>query len=639
MGDWTDKAWNERKRLGDLVEQQTTRYRALLFQESAGESAKQSSPALTTAAADRLAKIKTRLGELRSEIYLEEIDRDSYWTGPAATLFGDTVAAYLSLMDDLGKLLGEYEATTRTIVADEHQTAQTGFEKDLDNIVYKRWSAINKDGRGTNEFSSLWTEMYHPAYWRDKNSTNSSDEERRFNAALPRYQKAVGELLHDAKTSWDGIVKKLSDSYEKATPKYRPMPPGPDFSTVTVKKDSDDESDPTKDDKDDPFDLSSLLGGGGDGLSDLLGGGDGPGGGLGDGLSGLGGGLDASGGGLDRGGLGGGGLDGLGGGGLDGLGGGLDGGTGQDGLGGLGGYDVTGNGIPDVGPGGLRLPTGDLPAGSRVVRRPDGSTGIDLNGDGVADVDMKGRALPGGDAPEGSRLVTGPDGTTGYDITGNDVPDLGLDLRPLPGGDLPDGSSLVTTPAGTRGIDLDGDGVADVGLDGRALPGGNAPTGGRLVTGPDGQTGFDLDGDGIPDRGVDGRPIAPDLESSPDPSGRVPGDQVRLVADDKGGKESAGVFGGGGQGGFGYPPPIPPAVGAGAGGGNNDERERQTWLQEDDAVWTDDVVPVTALGRPGYDEEDEEFVDEWAAPPRRPRGASRPQRPTPGNWPPGVSRR
>ncbi|MGW0434740.1 hypothetical protein ACWDV4_19665 [Micromonospora sp. NPDC003197] len=631
MGEWTDRAWKERNSAGERIEQQTITYRALLFQESAGESAKQSSPVLTNQAADRLTVIQDRLDELRSEIYLEEIDRASYWTGPAAKLFGDTIAAYLSLIDEIAKRLDEYVTTTRTMVATPHETAQNDFTRNLHDVLYREWSRINLDGKGTTEYSSLWTAMHHPAYWRDKNSTNSSDEERRFNKALPEYQQAVNKLFDDVKATRDGIVKKLSDSYEQATPKYRPLPPGPDFSTVTVKKDSDDESDSTTDDKDDPFDLNSLLGGGGD-LSNLLGGSDGPGGGLGGldggGLDGLGG-PDAVGGGLD--------------GGLDGLGGGLDGGTGPtagdpDGVDGLGGYDVTGNGVSDFGPGGLRLPTGDLPAGSRLVRRPDGSVGVDLDGDGVADVDRNGRALPGGSAPEESRLVTGPDGTTGYDITGNDVPDLGLDLRPLPGGDLPAGSSLVTTPDGAQGIDLDGDGVADVGLDGRALPGGSAPTGGRLVTGPDGQTGFDLDGDGVPDRGIDGRPIAPDLDSSPDPSGRVPGDQVRLVPEDEGSSGSAGVFSGGGQSGFGYPPPIPPAVGGGAGSGNNDERERQTWLQEDDAVWTDDVVPVTALGRPGYDE-DEEVVDEWAAPTRRPRGAPRPQRPAQGSWPPGTSRR
>ncbi|GAB3158393.1 hypothetical protein GCM10027290_61530 [Micromonospora sonneratiae] len=639
MGEWTDKAWELRNSKGKVIEEHTKLHREWLYQEGPGEGATASGPEAAEDAADRLEKVLDGLTSMRGELRRADLDRSGYWTGPAANVFGDTVEVFLKLMDEIGKRVGEYAYATRNLVAIPHGTAQKNFDTHLHGYIHPEWSRINKDGKGTDEHSSLWRAMDHPAYWRDKNSTNSASEERRFWAAREKYIAAVDTVIDNMKSIRKTIVRTLSDAYLAAAPEYRFLPSGPDFSSVKVKSDATDEG---GDEKDDKSDLD--LGGGDDGLgglddklNNLL-----DGGGSGGGLDGLG-----SGGGLDLGSSGsGGGLDGLGsGGGLDlGAGGGLGGlrdgslVTGPDGTRGL---DLTGNGVPDLSTAGVRLPGSDLPVGSRVVRRPDGSMGVDLDGDGVADVGMDGRALRDGSAPEGSQLVTGPDGTTGYDITGNDVPDLSLDLQPLPGGDLPEGSQLVA-----GGIDLDGDGIADMSLDGRALPGSGPAAGGQVATGPDGRTGFDMNGDGVPDIGFDGRPMnpdssgSPDSPGSPDPSGWVPTDQVRRVSGGEGSTTSAdSSMALPGQGGLGYPPPIPPAVGAGAGGANNNERERQTWLQEDEEVWTDDLMPVTALGRPVFDDEEEDVVDEWAAPVRRPRGVPRPQRPSQGGWQSGASRR
>jgi hypothetical protein len=83
--------------------------------------------------------------------------------------------------------------------------------------------------------------------------------------------------------------------------------------------------------------------------------------------------------------------------------------------------------------------------------------------------------------------------------------------------------------------------------------------------------------------------------------------------------------------------------GMGGGGGGKEqgaERERQTWLQEEDEVWAEDIMPVTALGRPMDEEEEEaEIVDEWVAKPKRSKGGPpRPRTAPPVGWSP-TSRR
>ena len=306
------------------------------------------------------------------------------------------------------------------------------------------------------------------------------------------------------------------------------------------------------------------------------------------------------------------------------------------------GFDVTGDGVPDLGLNGLSMPGGGLPPGSRMVTGPDGTRGVDLNGDGVPDVGLDGRALPGGSLPPGTRLITGPDGQTGIDVTGDGVPDLGLDGNPLPGGGLPPGSELVTGPDGTVGIDLDGDGIPDIGLDGWALPDGSLPEGAHLVTGPDGVTGFDITGDGVPDFGLDGEHLPGSTFSNP-PGARDLGSQVIRPSDDLRG--SPGAMQASGLPATGSMMPMMPmgggmgGMGGGGGGQNqNNERERQTWLLEEDKVWRGEAVVATAvLGRP-VEDDDEPPLDEWEAP-TKPRPArtkpGRPgQRPTPGGWTP-----
>ena len=317
------------------------------------------------------------------------------------------------------------------------------------------------------------------------------------------------------------------------------------------------------------------------------------------------------------------------------------------------GYDVTGNGKPDLDLDGNVLPDGDLPPGTRVVTGPNGVRGLDLNGDGIPDVDFGGHALPGGAAPPGSQLSTGPDGTTGFDITHNRHPDIDSNGNPLPDGDLPPGTRVVTGPDGVRGLDLNGDGIPDVDFGGHALPGGTGPAGSNLVTTPDGTTGFDINGDGIPDLDLRGNPL-PGIDHG---SVSVPelraGDQVTMGPGFPG-QPVAGGAGGGlvatappgpapsiiggdaltagrGMGAPMMPPMIPPML------GGQQKNERETWLQEEDDVWTGDDarLPVATLGRPGGGEKDEDLPDsawEEEAPVKAPapRGGPRPTRPPAG---------
>ncbi|WP_405095604.1 hypothetical protein [Micromonospora sp. NBC_01412] len=588
----------------------------LLF-ESAGEAAAPSKPGNAELAAKSLAALRNQLDDLRVDMLTVDLGREVYWKGPAANLFGETLSAYRSFMTEVAGAISTY-ATVTTEIAISHGDAQARYRNALEGLR-TGWKAV--ETKWYNDLIKLAQslELKEKIKWWNRWVIHLEFPDNLgeiFDKAFTDYKTDAQTVYDRAKGEFQKIWDELSGKYAEALIKYTRLP-SPEFAGVVAPDNSRDEKTDDLLGGDDPpnldlSDLSKLLGGGGSGaggLPDLGGGGSLPDLGGGGGLTDLpGGGLPGLGGG--------GGLTDLPGGGLPGLGG--------------------GGGLPGLG-GGLL----DLPAGSRTVRRPDGSMGIDLNGDGVADVGMDGRALPGGDAPTGGRLVTGPDGTTGYDITGNDVPDLGLDMQPLPGGDLPAGSTLVTGPDGTRGIDTNGDGRPDLSLDGRALPGSGAPVGGAVVTGPDGRTGFDVNGDGVPDVGFDGRPLSPSPEGLLDPGGRIPGDNVRRVTDG-GGSDGTGPAAGQqviGQG-MGFPPPIPPAVGgAGAGAGGNGERERQTWLQEDESVWADDLTAVTALGRPVDDEDDDEPVDEWAAPVRRPRGTPRGQRPAQGGWQPGTARR
>jgi hypothetical protein len=64
--------------------------------------------------------------------------------------------------------------------------------------------------------------------------------------------------------------------------------------------------------------------------------------------------------------------------------------------------------------------------------------------------------------------------------------------------------------------------------------------------------------------------------------------------------------------GAGYPPMMPPMGGMGGmgmGGQQHGERERQTWLLEDDEIWSDaEEAGPTVIGRVCADEEEEEFT-------------------------------
>ncbi len=262
------------------------------------------------------------------------------------------------------------------------------------------------------------------------------------------------------------------------------------------------------------------------------------------------------------------------------------------------GFDLTGNGIPDVGLGGNVLPGGNLPPGSKVVRSPDGTNGVDLDGDGVADVDLGGHALDGGSGPPGGRLVTGPDGNPGFDLNGDGRPDTDVHGTPLPPG--------TPTPGGGDfgGGDFGG---GDFGAGRNA---GGQPPDGQVIPGP-----------GAAPAPFPGRPVV----------GGVP--VAETVSAQQGAASAAGTAAAGR-----YPPMMPPMMPPHVG----ETKERETWLQEEDDVWADDdLMVLSVLGRPSRDEDDEASEAAWEAPaePARPvRSRPRPQ-PSAGGFPEQSGRR
>jgi hypothetical protein len=145
---------------------------------------------------------------------------------------------------------------------------------------------------------------------------------------------------------------------------------------------------------------------------------------------------------------------------------------------GVQGFDVDGDGKPDIGLDGKPLP------GAKLVQGKHGVWGVDVNGDGKPDIGLHGELL------NYDALAKGPDGSLGIDINGDGKPDIGLSGQVLP--DAP-----VVTKHGVQGIDVNGDGIPDIGMDGKPLPGAHTVT-------YHGVRGVDVNGDGKPDIGMDG---------------------------------------------------------------------------------------------------------------------------------------
>jgi len=591
--------------------------RRQLTRESGKDDAADASPDHAWFAADMLDGHSTKLQDLAARMRKVRSDRSAYWQGPAATMFDRLFTAYENFVMETSTKIKVFGTVSREINA-AHQKglaesslakSQDNWDRHFKNPVYAR--ALDT----TTEADRLYNAWQRAGKGGTSNKLQYESAAATATTVLEEATKVYNAAFADERARLEAVFLEVAKRYAELRVQFLALDAGPDLTGVSA---TTSDSAGTKAPSVDSL-LKDLLGGGsgGAGLNGLGAGGspDLPGG--------LGGTPSLS----DPGGLG------------SGSGGGLGLGSGGD-LGSGPGGAVSGAGGLDGGlGGGLGMPIGAgvLPPGAvrngTVVTKPDGTKGLDLDGDGRADVGLDGRPADGSTAG-GMRLVTGPDGTVGYDITGNDVPDLALDLHPLRGGDLPAGSALITGADGSKAIDINGDGIADVTIDGRAIPGTAAPTGGRLATGPDGSTGFDLTGDGIPDIGFDGSSLGPAAAQSPDPSGIVPGDQVRL-SDAASGEPAQQASGG-------YPM-IPPMMGGmggmGGGGGDSGERERQTWLREDESVWTDDPLTVTALGRP-VDADDSEPEDEWAAPVKRSRAAPRTQRTQPPRgYQPGMTRR
>jgi hypothetical protein len=220
--------------------------------------------------------------------------------------------------------------------------------------------------------------------------------------------------------------------------------------------------------------------------------------------------------------------------------------------------------------------------------------GRDIDGDGKADLDKSGRPLPSRFDP------SDPDS----------VPFT------LPGAALPPGQGIpppVPPPAGTR-LPVDADGNLTPGVIGAAGGGLVSPPGGVESPGARNPKFVRSPAFEPTDQPTRLGPPAPNGGSPAAPGRPIVGGDAPTPA---GAAARPAGFGGlpvgGLASGAGYPPMMPPMGGMGspAGmGGQAGERERQTWLLEDDEIWSDDADLCPAvLGRVVKD--DEEYAPQF----------------------------
>jgi hypothetical protein len=258
-----------------------------------------------------------------------------------------------------------------------------------------------------------------------------------------------------------------------------------------------------------------------------------------------------------------------------------------------GGEPLPGSGgEPLPGSGGEPLP--GLPGGVPV----DG--GVDVNGDGKAD--LPAFTLPGDSIPAGREIpppIPPPDGT---------VFPLDENGKVVPGGAILPGAGGLLPP----------DGLPPPGGPGaRAIPQFVRPSG--AVNSAAGSSPFVR----TPGGGLGGVDEFGNLR--PPKAGGVPGEEApfgRVGAAGKavpGGPVSGGVLPAGLAAGA-YPPGMggmmPPMGGMGGmgmgGQPHGGDRDRQTWLLEDDEVWSDSAeVAPNVLGRVTDDEEEEEYAPRY----------------------------
>ena len=98
--------------------------------------------------------MKKTISETQGTMVTAATARTTYWTGPAAKLFGGIFDAYVAFINDTATRTDEYAKATQD-VADHHKTAQTGWWTVI-NTMRANWKTLN-DTLGKDMASSAST--------------------------------------------------------------------------------------------------------------------------------------------------------------------------------------------------------------------------------------------------------------------------------------------------------------------------------------------------------------------------------------------------------------------------------------------------------------------------------------------------
>src|SRR5262249_15379654 len=113
---------------GAELDELAKKYAKPLTFESDDDKAKASSPNDAVNAGSILTGISNNVSMINSSLLSDDIQREAYWSGPAATVFGQTIAAYRDYLTQLAQVADTFSNVTTFGVAQRHQQALRNHE-------------------------------------------------------------------------------------------------------------------------------------------------------------------------------------------------------------------------------------------------------------------------------------------------------------------------------------------------------------------------------------------------------------------------------------------------------------------------------------------------------------------------------